>query len=31
MEARTNMALLAARNVEAVLKGKKPLTPVKYG
>jgi len=28
IEARTNMALLAARNVAAVLKGKKPLTPV---
>lgn len=27
-EARTNMALLAARNVAAVLKGKKPITPV---
>ncbi|HVO73097.1 MAG TPA: D-glycerate dehydrogenase [Ignavibacteriaceae bacterium] len=27
-EARTNMALLAAKNVAAVLKGKKPLTPV---
>lgn len=27
-EARTNMALLTARNVAAVLKGKKPITPV---
>ncbi|MGE5796227.1 MAG: 2-hydroxyacid dehydrogenase, partial [Ignavibacteria bacterium] len=27
-EARTNMALLAAKNVAAVLKGKKPITPV---